>query len=337
MPVLSNDQRRFTIGQRTYVIPSSLSFHERECAHFCQHRADELERHVLTMTAFLDGFCPGHYWAIGGTLLGAIRWQTILPWDDDVDFAVTATGYQQIVGAMAHIHEQWGYELVESMMGLKVYLGEQCIGDIFVCDYKKPGRLVYSGPLVDGVSYFYTHRYVFHQIAFRHTDVFPLVRRPFGAHSLPCPRRYRRILHNNYNASVFTTIRQPSGVISHSTLPKSFYQTSFRVFRPHKNRNFVRLLFCMVGMTIHRNMMGVYNGKPFMKGSLRYEELFEELRRPDVQIALLTMAGSILFGVDPRWDVVDSLATHWRLIGDSLATQWRGTTSASRCEAPLTI
>ena len=69
------------------------------------------------------------------------------------------------------------------MIGVKVYDGDDCLGDIFVCDYLTPSRMVYSGPFIDGVSYFYTHQYVFHQIEFRHTDVFPIVRKPFGAFS----------------------------------------------------------------------------------------------------------------------------------------------------------
>jgi len=47
------------------------------------------------------------YWAIGGTLLGAVRHQSIIPWDDDVDIALWSRDLKQARAAIAEDLGDW--------------------------------------------------------------------------------------------------------------------------------------------------------------------------------------------------------------------------------------
>jgi len=55
---------------------------------------------MLEMLTFIDSVCQKHkinYWLGAGTLLGAVRHQGFIPWDDDVDIEMTKPDYLRLI------------------------------------------------------------------------------------------------------------------------------------------------------------------------------------------------------------------------------------------------
>ena len=51
----------------------------------------ELKQKLLNMLKWFHAFCKEHglrYYALGGTMLGAVRHKGFIPWDDDVDLGM---------------------------------------------------------------------------------------------------------------------------------------------------------------------------------------------------------------------------------------------------------
>lgn len=64
-----------------------------------------LQTKLLEMLKWFDGFCRENgltYYAIGGTLLGAVRHQGFIPWDDDIDVGMPRNDYEKLAKLMGN-------------------------------------------------------------------------------------------------------------------------------------------------------------------------------------------------------------------------------------------
>ena len=65
-------------------------------------RINQTQKCILLIATEIDRICRNHnikYSMIGGTMIGAIRHQGFIPWDDDIDFAMLRSEYNRFIEA----------------------------------------------------------------------------------------------------------------------------------------------------------------------------------------------------------------------------------------------
>ena len=89
----------------------------------------EMQSRELEILQACIEVCQAHnirYYALGGTLLGAVRHKGFIPWDDDIDIGIPRKDYQRFIEVMKNIEGSVGIHIAPNMVNYNIL---QVLGD----------------------------------------------------------------------------------------------------------------------------------------------------------------------------------------------------------------
>ena len=183
----------------------------KESIEFDIHQTNQMYQHVKYFIQAMNYF-KFDYFAVGGTLLGAMRHEGLIPWDIDIDVAINKKTYDSIklkINELNQINQNYQW-LDVTFPGIKVYYQGLAIVDLFTVDHLDDSVIAYSCPYVDNKPTFEVHYYCFPKLKFNAPDCFPTTTMKFEDLQIRVPRNPKSILYTNYKEGCLQEVIAPN-------------------------------------------------------------------------------------------------------------------------------
>lgn len=218
------NKTKYKIGNVTHIVRDDLIF-EKPIPMTNPEYLEELYACLKYVVEFLETYNIT-YCIESGTLLGCIRHQGIIPWDNDIDIMIFHDGYIKLLTLLNKFNNnKLHISLIHSIPGYKIFYKDKTYGELFVYDYDiklSAYRLAY--PYINGKPSFKTSDLYYPYQIYSHSLLFPVKKLLFEDIYVNVPNDYKEVLNITYKGSNLLVCKYSEDKnIQYESINKSHY------------------------------------------------------------------------------------------------------------------
>ena len=115
---------------------------------------DELRKIEFDILSFVADFCDKNnitYYLCGGTMLGAVRHNGFIPWDDDIDIMLMRDDYERLIASFP-VHDY--YKIIDNRIDSNYPFAFATVNDIRTYKYERKLRKKFTDSLCVNIDVF---------------------------------------------------------------------------------------------------------------------------------------------------------------------------------------
>lgn len=162
--------------------------------------------HLLKRWIKIAKYLNIDWWACSGTLLGAIRNKSIIPWDNDIDLAFLYKDYLKLTKFMnSKVLNKTDIQIVKSSLGFRLSSKDSLFPfiDLFVYDFND-NKIMSCGPIINNSKYWLGGNVIFPKEYIKEKDLFPLKEISFENLTIKIPNNSVKYLKQIYGENCIT-------------------------------------------------------------------------------------------------------------------------------------
>ena len=111
--------KNYSIGKLKHTVPL-LKFESKDGVYMTKESDLEYLLQMYKRVRKIFKRCGIKYYALAGSLLGAVRHKGIIPWDDDIDIGISVNDISKLK-CVSKILQAYGYSMKKVYFGYKIY------------------------------------------------------------------------------------------------------------------------------------------------------------------------------------------------------------------------